>query len=399
MSKRGIKPVCVFLIYLMIILPIYASVSYAQFYGNVHGIDRVAGFRRVTQDLTTINVTAKSARTPGELMSSRFVLLGNPAQRFTCKYNNLTEYTDCETTIVEERPAGEHLYEVQLFNPDMQTFEFGKLMLRLLVDSTPPQALSFNVIRDGDNVSATYIVADRLCPTCPTSICSGIKKVSFIHNLQKIGEANFNTPYCSVQNKTLLSIPPGTSQRRICLRAEDRLGQTSENCKDILIDFEPPKLVNASLWTSAGKIQYYDGKPLGNVRLELYFQEDSPLNVSTLFADLSKLNTRPEFAAVYSQILGSDQAAMNRFQIECSNETEGEGLWKCEINNILMFIPLGGANPTITFTIKDIRENRYSDTFEIPLIFDGAAPVLTKISTGIADDKGRYWVTSNTENT
>ncbi len=399
MLKRGRQSIGVFLIYLIVITILYTPIVMGQFFADVHGTDNVPGFRRISQDLTIINITAKSDVTPGELSSSRFVRLDNPATRFECKYNNVSLYTECEASFPEEKEPGEATYEVQLFNPDMTTPTFSKRIVKLYFDGSAPDIPYFNVgVRDG-KVKAQYQVTDSLCPTCPQNTCSGIKKVQILSNMEVVGEQEFNTEKCAVQNETEISNPivGQAASKKLCIRAYDRLGQMNERCDNFILDFSPPELINASLWTPTGKLEYYNGKPIGNAHLELYFKEETVINTSSMVADLSGLNSREEFKDVYQKITPTDNVAMARFQPGCTNGSKG--IWKCTINNLLIYLPPGNDHPVIKFEIEDTSKGKFSQEITLPVIFDASPPIIKAIRTNLADPFGRYWISPNTNNT
>jgi hypothetical protein len=191
-------------------------------------------------------------------------------------------------------------------------------------------------------------------------------------------------------NHTNLSIPPapGTAKKNICMEVYDRLQQKSSQCMDITMDFSPPRLLNASLWLGSSQLKYTKGEPMGNIRLEAYISEDSALNISSIVADFSSLNTRPEFSNFYKNI-DITRTVAEPFRGNCSNVSEG--LYKCVWAGLLILIP-AGASPSVSIAVYDNLSNFMNSSYNIPIVFDNTRPAITAIRSGIADDRGRYWV-------
>jgi hypothetical protein len=390
MSKRGFSRyfrryanyVCVFLIYLIIMPTLHTANVFAEFYGNVHGSDEVISFRKSTGDITIINVSAKPDEAGEEIEENQIKLLSEPTRRFECSEKNEAGFKNCEMRLPGDLEGGQYIYEVQLFKRDMSEAE-PKIPLIIYVDSKAPLVHSFRLVRNESRIEAEYVVSDSLCESCPPESCSGIKKTEFLLNHVKVGEEEINITSCFWENKTTLEIEKtsGTSTKTLCIEVQDKLGQKTTKCEKIIMDFSPPKIINASLKTGNEIITYTRGEPIGNVVVELYFEEETELNISSVRADLSKLNSRAEFSSAYRQLAPTG----------C--EKTGEKEYRCVWENILVIISSGEAE--LRIKSSDILGNNKEESVLIPTLFDNTKPVVTAIRTGIPDDKGRYWAGKN----
>jgi hypothetical protein len=156
------------------------------------------------------------------------------------------------------------------------------------------------------------------------------------------------------------------------------------------MDFSPPKIINATLWYAGKQLRYTKGEPVGNVQLQAIIFEESDLNVSSLVADLSTLNARPEYGNAYKNI---DMSESNRllFDIKCNKLPEN--LYNCSWSNLLMILP-STTTPEIRLSALDNLTNKMNESYTLPIVFDNTKPTITAIRSGIADSHGRYWVGS-----
>ena len=388
MIKRGSRYICMLLIYLLIIPVLYTADVFAYFSADVHGFDGINGFRRASSDVTVINITAGI---PGERVDeSQVKLLTDPTMRFKCEFDKETSLSECVLVIPGNLPPGPHDYEVQLFNKDMTEAE-PKQSLTIVADNLPPDIHSFELQRNGSGIYAEFRLSDRACEICNPQVCSGIDRVEILLNYQKVGEFFLDAGSCTIpKTQTKLDIPPspGTTIKTLCIDAYDRLGQKSSKCKDITMDFSPPQLINASVWKDNDIVRYIKGEPIADVTLKAYISEESGLNTSTLVADLSSLNARPEFSDVYRHI---DMSEINRQRFETSCIKDSDTDYICTWKNLMIYLPEGGS-PEVRLSAFDSFGNVMNETYALPFVFDNDGPVITGARTGIADGVGRYWV-------
>ena len=391
MLKRGSRYVCMFLIYLLTMPVLYSANVFAELNAGIYGSSKILGFRRSSSDVTIINATASL---PGQMVeSSQLKLITDPTRGFDCKYDNETFQTDCEVVIPGDLAPGPHLFEVQLFNLDLS--EAGpKIPLTIYADNLAPDIHSFGLKRNGSDIEAEYHVSDRACEQCDPNICAGVERIEFLLDYEKVGEvltAPAGAGPCMIpKNSTPLDIPPspGTTTKTICIEAYDRLGQKSSLCDEIIMDFSPPQLLNASLWLGDFQIQYTRGEPIAGITLQAYISEDSGLNISSLVADFSSLNFRPEFSNAYKEIDMSPQN-IALFNTECKNISEK--LYLCTWDNLIIYLT-EASTPTISISAYDNLGNLMDASYALPIVFDNTGPVITGARSGIADERGRFWV-------
>ncbi|MBW2965421.1 hypothetical protein KY363_08240, partial [Candidatus Woesearchaeota archaeon] len=104
MSKRGIRYIGMFLIYLVILPVLHTANVTAVFTANVHGYDGIAGFRKASGDATIIN---SSASIEGQIvLPSQVKLISDPTRIFSCTDGNASEDVYCIMTIPGALPPG-----------------------------------------------------------------------------------------------------------------------------------------------------------------------------------------------------------------------------------------------------------------------------------------------------
>lgn len=391
MPKKGSRYACMFLIYLMLMPVLYSANAFAELNAGIHGSNNVPNFRRSSSDVTIINATASL---PGQIVeSSQLKLITDPTRGFDCRYDNKTFQTYCELVIPGDLTPGPHLFEVQLFNLDL-TEAGPKLPLTIYADNLAPDIHSFGLKRNGSDIEAEYHVSDRACEQCDPNICAGVDRIEFLLDYEKVGEvltAPAGTGPCMIpRNSTALDIPPipGTNTKTICIDVYDRLGQKASRCDEIIMDFSPPQLLNASLWLDDFPLRYTRGEPIAGVTLKAYISEESGLNISTLVADFSSLNFRPEFSNAYKEIDMSPQD-LALFNTECENISED--IYICTWSNLIIYL-IEDSTPTITIKAYDDLGNLMDASYTLPIVFDNTGPTITGTRSGIADERGRFWV-------
>ena len=383
--KRGTVHICVFLIYLILVAVMYTPVVFADFRADIHGSDNVLNFRRSTYDVTIINV---SASIPGQTVSpSQIKVISDPTRIFDC--NQAADALLCQITIPGDLPPGLSIYEIQLFNSDLSEAA-PKIPLSIHSDAMPPTIQKFSLYRNGSKIFASYQVSDSACISCPPAECAGVSKIDFLLDYSLVGQVFTVSDSCPLPlNATELKIDPtpGTSTKTICMNAYDRLGQESTSCQDIVMDFSAPILINASLWLNNYELKYTKGEPIQSVQLRAIISDESALNTSSLVADLSALNARPEFSKVYKYI---DTSLVNQYLFKPACMNLSQGLFQCNWSNLLVVIP--DSNPVVYISITDNLTNKMNSSYTIPILYDNVKPIVTAYRSGIADERNAYWV-------
>jgi hypothetical protein len=154
------------------------------------------------------------------------------------------------------------------------------------------------------------------------------------------------------------------------------------------MDFSPPELLNVTLLLGESELKYTRGVPIGNVRVRAYMSEESSLNISSIVADFSELNARSEYSNMYKSI-NMERASAEPMRASCSNVSEK--VYECTWNSIMLWLPTA-STPVVRFYASDNLSNYMNASFTVPITFDNTQPVISAVRTGIADDRGRYWV-------
>ncbi|MBW2963947.1 hypothetical protein KY363_00670, partial [Candidatus Woesearchaeota archaeon] len=379
-----------FLIYLVIVPIFFTASALAALTADATGYDGVAGFRRAANDVTILNASASISGK--KVSASQLKMLQSPTKPFDCTEGNYSETVNCTMTISGDLYAGANTYDVELFNEDgSSTGE--RQSVTIYADDLAPKVHSFSMVRNGSAIDAVYQVSDSACDSCGADICAGISKVEFLLDGSDVGSVKGNGS-CLMVNQTQLSVKPDngtTTNKTICIDVYDRVGQHTSSCKSIVMDFTPPALINVSLWLDKNMIRYHKGVPMGGVTVKAYISEDSALNTSTLFANFSELSTRAEFRNAYSDIRMSDLSDKQLFSISCTNASNSSGVYLCTWTGLLIVLE-EDTEPTVYLSVYDNLGNVLNTSYQIPVVYDKTAPEITDIRSGIADDRGRYWV-------
>lgn len=425
MSKRGlyIQSIGMFLIYLIIILPIYSSNALALYFDvGVHGTDNIDGFRRPSNDMTIINATV-TLDDNSEVSGSQVRLVSDFVKNFDCSFDSTTGSNYCELKLSDSLPPGPKLYELKLFSDSEGTSELASDSVGLYVDALAPTIEKLEVSRVNDSIGINYKVTDSAF-IGGGGVCSGIETIQFLVNSEKKDELAFDVKTCeeSEDDKVIeIFAPSSTVEMPICIRATDRLGNSAEDCESMMMDFQPPSFINATLYHKGKKLTSLSPKPVNGVSLVVYIKEESDLNVSKIHSDFSELNINPQYTGIYSDVGYS--VGVGYFGLNCvvegstadysseddsdevespetSVEEESEDgnviepdpnrMFRCEWNN--MMINVAEDNPSATFSVEDSLGNVLEFTNEFPLTFDDVKPVLTSIRSEYIDEDAHYWV-------
>ncbi len=391
MFKRGsasIRHIAIFLIYLIIIPVLHTANVFAEFNAEITGYDNINGFRRSSNDVTKINITASL---PDETITpTQIKLISDPTRPFDCSSGEKSEQVYCEMIIPGDLPPGPTLYEVQLFHENFMPVD-DKTELNIYSDGAPPTINSFELTRQGKDINISFIVTDALCNDCSPTVCAGITKVEFTLDYATVGRFLPSETSCFINNASSISIEQDkgtTSNKTLCVFAYDRVQQYSSKCQSIVADFSSPEIINASMLIGDKLLKYTKGEPISGIAIEVYVREPSGLNVSTIVANLSSINKKKEFSETYEKI---DMSDFNKLQFGISCENISEEIYRCEWNNLLAIFP-PESSPKIAISASDIFGNTMNSEVTLPIIFDNTKPAITGFRSGIADDLGKYWV-------
>ncbi|MFC1723773.1 hypothetical protein ACFL0V_06540, partial [Nanoarchaeota archaeon] len=275
MKKNAVYNIAMFMIFLVVMLPIYSSASMAATINPpiiAKGKAEVPGFRAV-KDMMTISVSVTHPE-DADLGEGQVKYLEDPVRKFTCEKTDETTVTSmCVNEYPEQEVSGEDAlsFTVGVYgdggNPISTPVEGI-----IYVDSIPPEVtIAKYTPGKAGVVTVNYVLTDKACEAveCQDK-CSGLAGLEFTVGEIKVGEANM-TPLCSMQGKIDLEGViggGGVDTKHICAEVTDRIGLSSSKCQDVLADAKEPEVTSVSLMDGAGRIiKHTNGQPLGSVRL------------------------------------------------------------------------------------------------------------------------------------
>ncbi|MBI4739349.1 hypothetical protein HY772_07430 [Candidatus Woesearchaeota archaeon] len=387
MEKGGICSVCLFLIYLLISLPLIASVVSADSFSvNIHGVDEVAGFRK-SNDVTIINASVNIA---GDVLidSSQVKLVTDPTRAFSC-IPLPDSSASCFMTIPQILAGGVYPFQFQAFHDDL-TPSSAVASAQVVVDDSPAKPVGLEISLKGTTVNVTVGALDQACATCPPTACSGIEKIAYLSNNAQLKEQSLKTSQCVVgASSTMFNISVGktTENRTLCVEVYDRLDQKSSECKIVTIDGSPPSLVNMSVWKGESLLSFSSGKP-ETVKIRAIIKDDSGIDANSMVADFSIINQIPQFNQQYKAI---DNSTQYKNIYEGCKPTAKKGLVECVWNNLVMVLP-AEIEPQVRLAFNDLNGNLPAAIYTLPVKFDNAAPKVLKIRSQSVDNAGKNWV-------
>ncbi|MFC1755372.1 hypothetical protein ACFL96_18610, partial [Thermoproteota archaeon] len=383
MLKRGWIYAIAFVIYLMLILPVYSSVVWANIVKvDVFGNDYVLGARKSDDDTY---IRADVVPMPGEnsVASSQLRIRGLPTNLFNCDLmDNATKLFQCSAYMPGyESPGNKNDLILEMTartggGDDSEAISY-------VVDLAPPVINMQPLITKGINIDASFLITDRACETCGFDECVGVSTIKFtadnspVHTVQIEDSAG-----CSVEDTANFSVPvTGTQNKTICLVAIDGLGHSSQACDEVTLDMSKPSVTDFNFSRNGAAITYVNEEPVKPVKLVVQIHEDSGLNTSDVSANLSALNTLP--AALTSTGFNYDQKSPT------SCRPLGNKKHECVWDGLTVYIT--ETNPMISINLEDSNGNVQNETFESGIILDNVAPVIASIATEKVDVHGRSW--------
>lgn len=387
MEKRGIHRVCLFLIYLVVSLPLLASIAFADSFSvSIHGIDEVAGFRK-SNDITIIN---SSVSITGDALvdSSQVKLVTDPTRAFTC-IQMPDGSASCSLTIPQILAGGIYPFQFQAFKDDL-TPSSAVANAQVIVDDSPAKPFGLEVSSKGKTVNVTVAALDLSCAACPPTVCSGIEKIVYLLNNLQVKAQSVKTTSCVLpSNSTVFNVSIGlvTENRTLCVEVYDRLLQKISECRTVTIDGSPPALVNISVWKGDTPLFFTTGKP-ETITIKAIIKDDSGIDPGSMVADFSIINSIPQFSTQYRAI---DNSTVYKNVYEGCKPTAKKGLLECSWKNLVMILAKD-VTPQVRLSFKDVNGNLLETLYTLPVTFDNVAPKVVRIRSQGMDAVGRNWI-------
>lgn len=387
--------VAMFMIYLIIFLPVASSSVLSATITDItsYGSDEIPGYRART-DVTIVDVTANVPEDP-ELSTGQVKVLEDPTRPFECTLaDEITGTFSCrmeypETTLPLSLVSIP--FTVQLFNDAGAPMSPSK-QWAVFVDSLPPKVVNVDYsTRPGGVVEASFNVTDEACskPEC-AGRCTGVSSIRFTVAGLPVGQASEFEDRCSQTGKVNLSGLAAGEQvvtKHICIEAADKLGQSSTECRDVVIDTAPPVVTGVGLVDINNRqVLYTNGQPLGNIKLVINITEPSMFfNPKTmvekaLHVNASEMSERPD----QQKVFGDSSAP-------CTPVDLDEHTYTCSVSGLYL-IATTPRSISVRIEAKDEHDNVLNETKTVPIQFDNTPPVATKIYSSFMNDESEYWV-------
>ena len=362
--NRGVHLIGLFLIYLVILFPIYGSFSVADIdHASVSGSDLVDGFRK-GEDKTIVSVSIS-----GDPITSISV---NKFSNFNCEYNSSLRKGKC-TTIVESGKIPFNAKKEYLIKLKQGADSFNETKY-LVIDQSPPKINNFNITIKEEKVFLNYDIFDSIYGSTPN--CSGFKelRVSADDVLKKTIKFSDNKCNKILSEEIDLGVE-GTETKNVCIEIIDNSLQSSESCKDLTIDLSPPTIKLIELYKNNKKITYITDKLIDNVELRIILNEDSGIKNNETIIDASSLN--PALKEQYSSL-----------HVNCKKSDDEE--YTCSMKNLIVLIMK--ENPELTVSFSDVNDHFVTEKYPLLVNVDKTSPEILEIYSSTEDSHGRYWL-------
>jgi hypothetical protein len=382
-----------FMIFLIITLPIYSASGYAATINSIdaYGSAGISGFRGLT-DTTTINVSVLAAEDTS-LGGNQVKILEDPTALFTCAVSdNTTGIYSCTkeyASMTVSSAVTVTQFTVQVFSDSGSAITIAQKGA-ITVDSVAPKVVSVNYAPQFGSsvVTASFTILDEACEsaTC-AGLCSGISSMKFTVSGLSVGQnASFdsNCRQTGTINLTGLAVGGEVGKKRVCMELVDKMNQTSTTCSDVTIDMKMPEILGIGLYDINNKPVLFHNALPQTVKLKINITETSKLIDPLTGAEgyirvnASSLSERPEH-----------KPALENKALLCTDK--GNNISECIFDGF--YLALGSQkSASIDVWANDSQGNVLKTSRTLPLTFDNAPPVGTKIYSSYADDKGAYWI-------
>lgn len=391
MLKRGLHIAVACMIYLLLIMPLYSSVVFAEItsFSMDSGKGTPVNIRK-TDGLSVFHVTARASGYT-RLTPTQIVVAENSLNDFTCDYNESKQEFECENAIREELAPGPRTYTAILYSSGAEFID--QKAISVLVDDTKPLVNKFDAQVKGANVNVSFSALDP-DPESPSGVnCAGLKQIDILKDGVKFASHEINHSSClQYSNSTMIEIPiTGTESKIICARAVDKLDQWSEvkeaNCKNVTIDLSLPSIHDLKIVYSGtnATLNFIMAQPV-LVDVIATIKEDEALNNGTAIADFSEINERPDFSPLYETI--TSQSGLYK---GCALLPGEDDLYECRWEKIMAYAT-ETKDVSLNIKIQDKNDNEMDSTYSVHFEFDNTNPAVLSLKSSFVDRRGMSWV-------
>lgn len=370
MNKTILQTIALFCIELILILPIYSAVVFADISGiKAYGSDGIVDYIK-TEDFITFEALISSIEeiNPEQVTLGQNIIFNtcdsNPVG-YLCKLRYPSSGTDSFTGI--------NRFTINL-NSGNKIDSKGGIFYVDVIKPTVTINTKNDLISEGD-IEFDYSIEDKACndPSC-SGKCSGISKIEFFTSDNRFKETvDINTPSCS---KTDVLIKPtsifGDGEHAVFAKAFDRLGNPSDVVSAIFkIDSTPPLILTSTFKitdSSDFEINYISSKNtdvIGKVDIKA-----DDLKLDSVFGDFSEL--------------GSGQT---NEQATCTQSEDD--LYTCSWNKLKINTEEAGTK-NFKIEASDLAGNKAEVTIPITFDLDNLGPEVISLKSSRTLDEKNY---------
>ncbi|MFC1691470.1 hypothetical protein ACFL0W_04795 [Nanoarchaeota archaeon] len=410
---RFIKQVAIFMVFLIVTLPFYISSAYAYDSGSfsVTEVSSESGisagdayhFRRANYDRLKTVVEGKNPLGYSSPSSSDFKFAyGRFAETFDSCSKRLEfglNVSDCEYLSDHyDLTAGFYNYNLRF---DAKTtssstpYKLREEPITVVSDGLKPIVKIFKIskkITNAESIEFEYDIEDKACASCG-DVSSGIKTLQLFDGgvtPTVYDEIALNLP--ANQGKAygeavVSSNKLGNGPKRICLRADDNVGNGLFNlpglpvvCDDIIIDNTPPVIVLATMvYEGTNKEVAYITPGLNPIEVLV--------NISTDYAGFTQNN-------VYANLFGF--SGPENLRLSCTKifHFEKKQYWQCRARASIKREVIAVSGGDLKVSVEDDAGNRVEITESIGLAVDASDAALKSIGT---DECGDFFTFPKTD--
>lgn len=385
--RREWKLIAMYMVFLVATIPIISASAYGSTVSitTYHGEDNVEEYlseedslyveAEITWDEETI-INDTTNETEAIDFSEDYVELIFDNEEF--EFDNCTNGTTITCTFEDETVSREGAaleLEVKLYDADAELVSEDSGTV--YVDAIAPEIEEFDMpetIIDDFNVS--YEVSDQACDTC-IEACAGLYSIEFTINDEVRESVSFTTAAENTTDTTESVCSTSgifetntddldNGEVEACLIAVDRVGHETTSCLTILVDYSGPEFdAESFVLVDEDGYDVTHFNDAMDVTMSINLSEDSGLDTSTVYANLSAFNE--EMADDYGALLGS-----------CTEMSEGN--YYCYWSFI---IDLTNESSVLVakFSATDNAGNEGSYSKSVDLEYDVDAPVVQSITS------------------
>jgi len=360
-----LKPLAVFIITLILVLPMYSSNALAVNQLTVtkySGDDNVDGFFK-TYDRVNLEV---NANIDGDEDLTNTQLTVNGYDFTACSPGAGTSVCTYTSPYYSNSP-GTYPLKIDLLS---DTGELKRTITKeISIDSIAPKIeFNSNPTQSQQSVSVDYTVKDAAWEPTNYNLCSGIKKIEFYDAAEKLDEITLDETTCTYSDTIILPLP---NSERITIKAYDNFDQSSSSDSgDFEMDLNAPSIEENTF-------------KIINKGIEL----DKFIKGGSYSVDIEVLITEEQLKAENVQIsLSSLGGASNLTANSCIKSLSK---YLCKWNAVDVSIS-STTTANIVITAEDDFGNVISKTISKSFSVDNSAPNVNSIKTEYTSDGSNY---------